>query len=565
MNMTFDGERFILSGMKLSQFAEPDRAGLKLHGACVKSGCKIPPQTFYTHEPWRAANLLHYADDSAKLAIGRYTESYLESFDPPIPTWEIPCPEGESYLPFQKAGIGWIVRNQTVLLADQMGTGKTIQAIGAYNALGCPKTLCIVPAALRINWFREASKWMVRGTVGIIKGSKVPDVDFVIGSYASIGRKSNSDVRNVLREMGFEYAICDEAHKLKNKDAQRTKLIASNGGILWNVPYIVLATGTPIMNRPDEVWSLMNLLSRGQIGDFYRFQSRYCQRGEDAEVWRGGRKVKYRTWHGAKNENELGFLLRSGADGCGCMIRRLKRDVMKDLPSKTRSLVELDVPADIHLLAEAEGSTFDEVERLRLELEAANGGSTLMEVADDYVSKVETLRNKIRAKMSELARIRRQLGETKAPFVLRYVNDMLESVDKIVVFTYHRSVSEYIHENVDCESVLYYGGLTDGKRQEAVDRFQNDPNVRVFVGSIAASGVGLTLTASHTVVFAELDWTPAMVVQAEDRCHRKGQTTPVTVYQVIVDGSIDARIARKLLSKQRISDHILEDNYEQTK
>jgi hypothetical protein len=153
---------------------------------------------------------------------------------------------------------------------------------------------------------------------------------------------------------------------------------------------------------------------------------------------------------------------------------------------------------------------------------------------------------------SELSAVRSAIAEMKIPYVINEITDMLESVDKLVVFAHHHKVINAIQAAFPGIAVSVYGETNLDDRQKAVDAFQNDSNVRLFIGSIQAAGVGLTLTAASTVLFAELDWVPGNITQAEDRCHRIGQTESVLIKFLVLDNSTDARMANTIVGKTQV-------------
>jgi Helicase conserved C-terminal domain len=174
---------------------------------------------------------------------------------------------------------------------------------------------------------------------------------------------------------------------------------------------------------------------------------------------------------------------------------------------------------------------------------------------------VEQLRKAQSVAFTEMAAMRRDVAIAKAPIVAAYVKDMLEDGDnKVIVFAHHIAVIDLLMTELgEYNPVKITGECSQQARQSAVDAFQADPKCRVFVGNIKAAGVGLTLTAASTVVFAELDWTPAGMSQAEDRAHRIGQKDNVLVYHLVFDGSLDATISKRLVAKQAIIDRALDN------
>ena len=234
------------------------------------------------------------------------------------------------------------------------------------------------------------------------------------------------------------------------------------------------------------------------------------------------------------------------------MIRRLKADVLKELPAKRRQLITLSASGYREVL-KAEEQTTSSIEADTEELELLRD---MAEVTGDHIAyedAVRRIRDRRKVAFEEMSLVRHQTAVAKAPAVAEHVLGLLDSVDKVVVMAHHHDVVDSLTEELAEHGVVSLTGRDNQTdRQSAVDRFQNDPDIHVFIGSIQAAGVGITLTAASTVVFAELDWVPGNMSQAEDRCHRIGQTDSVLVQHVVLDGSIDARLARTLIDKQAV-------------
>lgn len=433
----------------------------------------------------------------------------------------IPVPDNLNYLPYQCAGIAYATNHTSTLIADEMGLGKTIQAIGTCNMLpDAVNILVVCPASLKINWQREWLKWDVFGrTVEIAISKFIPDSQVVIVNYDILEKLGEP-----LRRRNWDVLIADECHKCKNPKAKRTQFLL--GKYTWipaerrwntdtepiNATRRLFLTGTPIVNRPVELWPMIRIMDPQGLGKYKsQFEKRYC----GAYAHRFGYDKS-----GATNLEELQQRLRSSF-----MIRRLKMDVLKELPAKRRQVQILEIDGTDELV-KRENKLYDD-------LKSAN----MKERTADF---------------TELSAIRSALAEAKIPFVIEEIEDLLENVDKLVVFAHHHKVIEALQRKFAGIAVSVYGETGMVQRQLAVDQFQQDPNIKLFIGSIQAAGVGLTLTAAHTVLFAELDWVPGNVIQAEDRCHRIGQTEMVLVKYFVLNNSIEARMAHFLVSKTEV-------------
>jgi len=416
---------------------------------------------------------------------------------------DIPCPEGLAYMPFQKAGVAYALARPACLIADSMGLGKTIQAIGIINAdPSISRVLVVCPASLKINWQREMEKWLVPAMCIAILDAKTCDQgeDVLVVNYDILTRLP------WLPEIEFDLVILDEGQKIKSFAAARTKATHRLRGRRR-----LILTGTPILNRPVELFSLLNWLDPITWPSFWSFTMRYCAAWD--APW--GRDTS-----GASNMPELNRLLRSTL-----MVRRLKEDVMPELPAKRRQLVELPVNgSNARRTVERELNAWDTHEALQAKLRALMEAHAPSCPEEAYRAQVAALRASIRVAFEDMARLRHETATYKIPQVIDHLRGCLETDEKIVCFAWHHDVIDAIMEDFPGISVRLDGRMNMTDRQRSVDRFQQpDGNIRLFVGNIQAAGVGLTLTASSHAVFAELDWVPGNVSQAEDRCILEGE------------------------------------------
>ncbi len=350
----------------------------------------------------------------------------------------------------------------------------------------------------------------------------------------------------------WDLLIADECHALKNMKAQRTKEVMGyhpKDNTKKPVEGIkakrkILMTGTPIVNRPVELYSLIHYLDPARWSNFFWFAKRFC----------GGTEGRY-GWDmsGATNLDELQDSLRSTI-----MVRRLKKDVLKELPPKRRQVIE--IPANgCGKLIEKEKEAFEKirerVEEMQAKAEIARAGTD-----EEYRASVEKLKTGQMADFTEITKLRHETALSKVPHVVSHILELLEDEENLVVMAHHRDVIAGIRAGLKAakiESVQLTGEDSMEDRQKAVDNFQAG-KVPVFVGSIHAAGVGITLTKASTVVFAELDWVPGNVSQAEDRLHRIGQEESVLVQHLVLEGSIDAVMAKTIVEKQSVIDQALD-------
>jgi hypothetical protein len=306
------------------------------------------------------------------------------------------------------------------------------------------------------------------------------------------------------------------------------------------------------------MYTLLNWLGFDMAKDWWGYHKRYC----DGKQVSAGRSLVW-DFSGASNLDELGRRLRES----GKFIRRLKREVLTELPEKIRQVIELPTNGAAGLVAK-------EREDWEKYLELVAALELLVELAktvDDpahYETCVMRLRAAAQNAFTEMSSIRRRTAEAKAPIVADHVAAMLEGADdeKIVLFAHHKSVIETFMQRFGEIAVKHTGDCTPKQKQEAVDRFVHDPKVRLFVGNMQSAGVGITLlpqdgNACTKCVFAELDWVPGVLSQAEDRIYRIGQTRGVLVQHLVWDGSIDANIAHAVVAKQRNMDRALDQKF----
>ena len=463
---------------------------------------------------------------------------------------EIPKPASLEYLGFQRAGIRYMRGRHGTLLADDMGLGKTIQVLGTINDdPRIVKVLLVCPAGLTLNWLREAAKWLVRPTsFGIVDGKTFPTADFVIISYSMLKKWEPE-----LSKRHWDLLACDEAHQIKNPAAQRSRVILGYKPKREEDPSLaraplpagkrIFATGTPLPNKPIELWPLVSVLCPQVFNSWWRFATRYC----------GMSKGDYgMTSGGTANLEELQVLLREN-----CMVRRLKADVLTELPPKTRALIPFKAPASLKAQNARwldEHPESDETVDAEVEMELAKAS----EDPEAYAAAAEKLGKAQKVAFVDIARILHETGLAKVEPAIEHIKGLLETEEKVIVFAHHIDVLDALAAGLAEFGVVQGDGrFTAQQRQAAVDRFQRDPSCRVIVCGIIPMGVGYTMTAARTVVFVELNFVPGNVSQAEDRAHRIGQTENVLVHHIVLEGTIDARMVQILVSKQGIIDRAL--------
>jgi SWI/SNF-related matrix-associated actin-dependent regulator of chromatin subfamily A-like protein 1 len=473
----------------------------------------------------------------------------------PLVTTSLTAATPKQLFPYQEEGVKRLVEGKRILLADEPGLGKTVQCIAAINKLNLPdpKILIVCPKSVLGVWEDELQTWLNTDTASL-DIRVVTAQDFQIppdGSITLINYDICHKLQDSLQSIHFDVMICDEAHYLKSRAAKRTQAVLGNGkknkGI--QADFLWLLTGTPILNRPVELFPLLQAMDPDEIGSFAAYAERYC---EPKAIPRG--RLVVMDYSGASNLVELSKRLEPR------MVRRYKSDVLTQLPPKFRSCLCLTGAEDAKkqerkmLMALMENDELNSNDG-NLEDFGAEATSLMNYLGTKTNLDLEDPDNRNRI-MGTLATIRKETALNKlAPAV-----ELLENVilsQKVVVFCHHRELIARLLETFGKQAVSIVGGMDRESRSDAVRRFQQDDSVRMFVGSIHAAGVGLTLTAASRVVFLELDWSPAVMSQAEDRCHRVGQTDSVQVQYYVFKDTIDEWVARSLLSKQSNIDQIL--------
>lgn len=500
----------------------------------------------------RVIPLLNFAsgEDKARLEKARGAKeeqialSYVSNSNETIPG-----PPDKDYFPFQKAGIQYLKNYKRVILGDEQGLGKTIQVIGLINSVPTiNRTLIVCPASLKLNWAREIGSWLIRPIPVYVVDSKTENIPWEAESGIFI---MNYDIayKFPIKKHGWDLFVMDEAHRVKSRKARRTVSLLGDykvGDAGVRSEYAVAVSGTPMPNRPVELWNLLSFLRKDKFNSFMGYAKRYCGAYQNRYGW---------DMTGATHMDELAEVLRSTL-----MIRRMKKDVMTDLPPKIRQVIPMSSEgvAEVGKERAIMNSWEDALVSLNAEIEI------IMASDDEVASKeaaISAIRERTKVMFDEMSAVRRALGIKKAKAV---VEELVEQIDdepesKLVVFAHHHEVIDIVTEAFGSRAVKMTGEMNAKDRQESVDRFQNDPSVNVFVGSIRAAGEGITLTASSRVVFLELDWVPAVISQAEDRLHRIGaKGERILIQHYIFEGSLDERLVCALLEKQKIAEMALD-------
>jgi SNF2 family DNA or RNA helicase len=406
---------------------------------------------------------------------------------------------------FQEEGLSYLIGAERALLADEMGLGKTAQALAYIASRKAYPTLIVVPPHLVKNWEQEIKKFMrlpgsgqlslfnenQEGTVHVIKGLKpydLPEANIYIIHYLLL-----RGWKNELPEYDFKAVIFDEIQELRHTGTEK---YSSASLVSEKAPSCIGLSGTPIYNRGGEIWSVMNIIEFHCLGDWDSFTREWCYGyGNDT----------------VKDPVMLGEYLKKE----GLMLRRTKDEVLKELPPKRRVVQTVDFDSGTYgkLIQEAisKAKTFDDI------TDRFEKGRVTREIVNDS---------------------RQAIGIAKAPFVTTFLKMLLDAGETVLVFAYHHAVFDIYREELeDYKPVEITGLQNSNEKDKAVKAFMNgDTNICMISLRAAA---GLNLQRATCVVFGELDWSPAVHSQAEDRAHRIGQEDSILCYYLVAEEGTD--------------------------
>ena len=459
---------------------------------------------------------------------------------------------------FQKEGVEFgLSKNGRFILGDEMGVGKTVQAL-AISIVYKKDLPCLVlcPSSLRFNWRDEIIAWVSKTEGFSVKNH----IQLISRGDQSISKKARYVIISYdlaknhpkkLSKSKFGMVIADEAHLLKNPKTVRAKTL---NPIISSIKRIMLLTGTPALSSSKELFSLLHVLRPDKFDSYKQFRTMYCDRTREHEA-------------------RLNLLLAE------FMLRRLKKDVLEQLPSKVRlkvrvetdqkvigmivdlrnELAEMGVDLDKELKRIMEGTKKDKKKKKKGQKKKKKG--TENEEKKEGKGLTKEQRGRIRGNIFKIYQLS---GVAKIASACSFLNNCLSYKDqKFVLFAHHRAVIEGLttymkQSHPDVGFVTITGGDSMKAREEGVKKFQKELSdeeketgggVRVAILSIRAASMGFTLTAASTVIFVELYWTPALIVQAEDRLHRISQKNSVTVYYLMGQATIDLEMFRLLVRK----------------
>ena len=437
--------------------------------------------------------------------------------------------------PFQKDGVDFLAQHKTAFLADEMGLGKSPQAIRAADAVGAKTVLVVCPKTVLRHWENEWHKWQ---TVSrpikyhlTFQGSAV-----IVVNYDKLSGKDSPWPRE-LSKIEWDVVIFDEAHALKNRGSTRTKAAYGfqpfgTSSVILKAKRVWLLSGTPAPNHAGELWSHLHTLHPMNIDPKtkdpnreLRVEDKFLEAYTHRRPTGWGMQVTMQVT-GSKNMKTLRDKYLTG-----WMLRRRKKEVLKDMPALTFVTEPLTLSG-----ASAIAST---------DLEVAAG--KLEKMFATRFDEDEALAE-LRASSIVLSTQLRNLGLAKVPFAVDYILDNFPN-RPVLVYAWHKDVIRALGDRLAALNPLVITGDTSAEnRFEVVDGFQAGDS-KLFIGQIAAAGEGINLTAASDVVFVESYWTPAKIHQAACRAHRIGQTRPVVARMLTVPGTVDDKIQRALVRK----------------
>jgi SWI/SNF-related matrix-associated actin-dependent regulator 1 of chromatin subfamily A len=418
-----------------------------------------------------------------------------------------PAPRlGGKLEPFQVAGVRYVLEQRRTFVADEQGLGKTIEALAALEADGAFPAVVVCPASLKLNWEREAERWLPHRTRTVVsgRGRVAEPADITILNYEVV--EAHTDA---LRRVRPRALVIDESHLVKNPRAQRTKAVRRLADAVVPNGLKLALTGTPVMNHPDELIAQLRVIDR--LSDFGS-GTRFSQ--------------QFRGSHGA--EERLHWHLRRH-----CFVRRTKAEVLPQLPAKRRSVVP------VALTNEAEYRTAE-----RDVIEWLSQQPLDLSVLD---AKIAAARRAER--LAQLNVLKQVAARGKLAAALSWIEDFRASEEPLVVFAHHAEIQQAVLARFP--GALHLMGRDSGPARDATVRaFQSGEGDGLLVCSTAVASQGITLTRATNVCFLELEWTPAIHDQAEDRVHRIGQHDAVTAWYLLAAGTIDETMA-KLIERKR--------------
>lgn len=471
---------------------------------------------------------------------------------------------GRKLKEIQKEGVEFLLKNKKCILADSMGCGKSTTAIIASMETGSQKILIICPASLKSTWKREISIYNYETDITIISGSEwKTDTRFTIVNYDILdnfykiptdivyedritedGKKTKvpvmvkssngtlvpktrkstkkEKIKECLQQSplfleNFDCVIIDEAHKLSNNTSIRYKVI-SDFIKKSKMPYVFLLTGTPLTNRPMNLYNILKLIDADVTKDYQYYVERYCD----------GRTMTLKTG------KEI--TLSGGATNLEELKEKIKHVYIRRLLSEMEDMVNKTIETRYYDLSDTQMQRYEEL-------------------WDEYVSAQQEQGNEDSEEYRQLVEgilVRQYLAKEMVANTIQLVDEKIEDDEKVIIICTFTEEIEMLKKYYGKKCVVYDGKMTLKQKDKAESEFMNNPKVKVFIGQIIACSVGLTLTAAHTLIFNSYSWVAADNLQAQDRIYRLNQTHDVTCIYQLFNDSISQNMFDKVMRKEVI-------------
>ena len=450
----------------------------------------------------RALEVLEQLRAEHRLAAGSVRRSRATAGEPIEPA---ATALGGELAPFQWAAVDYALRARRVFLADEQGLGKTVEALAALEADGAYPAIVVCPASMKLNWEREAQRWLPHRSVAVIHGrcAVPPRGDITIVNYEIVAAHRQALARPRARAI-----VVDESHYCKNPSAKRTHAVRALAASVAPDGLRLALTGTPVLNHADELIAQLRVIDRlSDFGSGARFSAQF---------------------RGRLSEERLHWHLRRH-----CFVRRLKADVLPQLPAKRQVVVPMALTNDSeYRLAERDVIAWLRTQPLDLSTLNAKIAATLRA-----------------QRLAQLGTLQRLAARGKLAAALAWIDDFLASGEALVVFARHIEVQHAVLQRFP-DALHLMGEDTLAARDASIAAFQRPDGPPLIVAATRVAAQGITLTRASNVAFLELEWTPAMHDQAEDRCHRIGQHDAVTAWYLLAASTIDETMARLIQSKR---------------
>jgi SWI/SNF-related matrix-associated actin-dependent regulator 1 of chromatin subfamily A len=454
--------------------------------------------------------------------------------------------------------LNWFREGQNVLLGDEMGLGKTFQALAVMNSMlpRMKSILVVCPRSLVYNWRAESKRVLVDRPLDDLFCIGTPafiDIgqDFLICSYEVMAENWP-----ILAHKQWDMIVFDEFHFIKNTGTKRYKGLKQFCDSQTGA-HILGLTGTPIVNYPIELWPLLNILDKKRWRSLALFEHEFTF---------GGVKRAY-----VRNPHKLQKILRDTI-----LIRRMKKEVMPDLPPVRRKVIEFDtndrgvldlIEQEMNLWRGKDKKPVDALTDYIMEMNSRGG----LESDEDFAAFVDGMKYNKKVFFEQMARLRHEIAHAKMPQVKEHIGSVIESHsngEKFLIFAHHKDIIEelekfvnetyYMVKGLKRQARIMTGAQSIAERQQLQDDFQGKNDFRCLIGNSKVMGLGFNLTKADHGIFVEGDWVPSVINQSEARMQRIGSTAEkILIEHLVLNNSLDAYMAKKVVAKQRQIDRTI--------